>query len=149
MDVVARFLLVALFLIGIVLFIRFVLRLLNPRPTGLAGPGEYFELQLWACARCDSSEIRELPKDQISPYPSFECRDCGFMMRPRGSGFMYSVVLVIGVALFAGSTAVFWAKLDADRFPIGVAIASVIVISYCIRQLVRPVVRRSQSNSSD
>lgn len=148
MDVL-RFVLPVIFLIGIVLFIRFVLRLLKPPQTGLSRPGEYFESQVWACARCDSSEIRELPKDQVSPYPSFECRDCGLMMRPRGSGLMYSVVLVIGIALFAGSTAVFWAKLDTDRFPIGVAIASVIVISYCVRQLVRPVVRRPQSNITD
>jgi len=93
------------------LAVRFLSRRLAPPPDterGAPPPGG------WECARCASGLVSRLPGDRVSPHPSYQCGECGALMRPRGSGPVYGLVLVISLALLAGGAYVVLTLLRPD-----------------------------------
>jgi hypothetical protein len=97
----------------------------------------------WECPRCDSSAVERLPADSYSRRPGFVCMNCGIRLRPHGSTFTYSFLLLLSFGIMAMFMAPVFLGIDfqwasAIKF---IVIAS-LVVAYCVRQLRRPVPRR-------
>jgi DNA-directed RNA polymerase subunit RPC12/RpoP len=101
------------------------------------------------CPSCGSRRVERRPESQISPHPGYRCRNCGRLMRGRGTLFMYAGVLVIGggfVALFV----YLLASGQADWPQIfGTWIIGAICAVYSIRQLMRPTPIRVSDEEED
>ena len=118
---------------------RFVSRRLAPppgNPRGAEPPGG------WVCARCAARAVRRLARDGISPHPGYECKACGARMRPRGSGAIYGIVLLLSLGVLAWLTAAHWWEFGIAHLPVYENVLALGVAIYCLRQLARPVVRR-------
>src|SRR5262249_11505724 len=63
------------------------------------------------CRKCRSPYLEGLPANQLIRNPGYVCLSCGSRMRPRGSIWIYLLVILIGVT-FVGVGC--WAIID-DR----------------------------------
>ena len=98
------------------------------------------------CPNCGSAQVKLLPPSQISPHPGFRCADCGILMRSRGMQFIYVVAFLLGLAFFAGAVAArfFLEEIGLPIRAIALGIAGVAVAVNSVRQIARPVPRRSR-----
>lgn len=108
-----------------------------------AAPGS----RMIECPSCGSSRVERRPS-QISPRPGYRCRNCGTLMRERGTLFLYIIVLAIGCG-FAGVFVYGVANeiITPDRFVY--ALIGAICAVYSIRQMMRPLPRRRAKEAEE
>jgi hypothetical protein len=90
------------------------------------------------CPRCESREVKRLPKDGISPHPGYVCNQCGGKMRPNATGIMYAAIMVFALAVGVISLLPWFGLLDTDRLPLGLPVAGFGIALYSLYQLFRP-----------
>ncbi|MBN9119696.1 MAG: hypothetical protein J0I06_11160 [Planctomycetes bacterium] len=101
------------------------------------------------CPSCGSRRVERRPPSQISPHPGYHCRNCGLLMRGRGMLFLYLIVLAVGCGFF-GLFVFFLARGEVALWQIGTApIVGAICAVYSVRQLMRPLPRRTRDDEDD
>jgi hypothetical protein len=101
------------------------------------------------CPRCDSDRVERLPPSEISPYPGYRCRDCGTLMRSRGTLPLYLIVLFVGCAFLIGFIVLLASGEVGFVLPGGSVIIGTICAVYSIRQILRPVPRPTRHHDED
>jgi hypothetical protein len=101
------------------------------------------------CPRCNSSRVERRPPSQISPYPGYECRKCGLLMRSRGTLPLYLIVLFVGCAFLIGFIVLVVSGEVGFVLPGGSVVIGTICAAYSIRQIVRPVPRPSREHDDE
>ena len=102
-----------------------------------------------SCPRCVGDQIAARPGNGISRNPGYRCLSCGAKM--RGSTAIYLVAIVIGLTLTLISSGLFKvfgderdAMLKGVVSPFFIPLY-LIAVAYAIRQLLRPLPRRINS----
>lgn len=107
------------------------------------------------CPRCGSEQVEKmkpataklLGDQEISPYPSYRCVECGQKMRTRGSLVLYLFVLGLGIGL-CGFFLYPFLSGDGEVRMLGktffVLVLGGLCAAYSLVQIVLPVPRRPQ-----
>ena len=101
------------------------------------------------CPSCGSRRVERRPPSQISPHPGYRCRNCGTLMRARGTLFLYLGVLALGCGFFALLVGLLISGEAGLPQLVGPPLLGVICAVYSIRQLVRPVPRKTRDDERD
>jgi hypothetical protein len=113
---------------------RFIVRRFGGSPERDAG-------SVLTCPRCGSAGVARLEANRVTPFPGYECQECGVQMRPPGTGVFYAVVLAVAVGLIALFTTPLWYGGDGEP---RVVPFTLVVAGYAVYQLRRPTPRRSR-----
>lgn len=122
--------------VGVIAFttLGLLLLTLGIRSLMVRAPGRRGEVL--ACRQCRSVELATIPSNGISRHPGYRCTMCGLRMRPPGSGFLYTVVLVLSLSLLALFALPLW---GGGSGPAVVYPFMVVVAGYSAWQLRRPI----------
>jgi hypothetical protein len=98
------------------------------------------------CPKCASADVEQLPPNEISRHPGYQCGNCGLMMRSGGT-LTYLFTLLVGLAFFAGMGYMLVYEDGAGR-PLKVIMlgaAGAAGAGYSVMQLTRPAPNRGPS----
>lgn len=53
------------------------------------------------CPKCDSTQLLQLPANQITRRPGYKCTNCSAHLRAPGTFILYFAVIILGIGLFS------------------------------------------------
>lgn len=100
------------------------------------------------CPVCGSRRVEPRPPSQISPRPGYYCRNCGTLMRDGGMLVVYLAILALGCAFVA---LFLWLLATGEAGPpqFVMPILAAVCVVYSVRQLLRPVPRRTRDRDDE